>query len=188
MLKIGDTQFYDLTWGKLEKVFGDNPNWENEIDLYSFLYETMLEEGRDILKEFDILVSAFGAEGADRSRFNQFQQMVLKSTGPAEVAPGREDDERIMELPEVEFETELGPRLHSLEGISDIDDLLKKSYSLNPTPEGTETDQSIGESGSGKDYIDRQEKKKKFNPSEKPLGAKIVKEGPPTDSSAVKYD
>jgi len=186
MLKIGDSQFYDLTWEKLEKVFGDNPNWENEIDLYTFLYETMLEEGRDILKEFDILVNAFGAEGADRSRFNQFQQMVLKSTGPAEVAPGREDDERIIELPEAVFEEEIGPRLHSLDGISDIDDLLKKAYSLNPTPEGTETDQSIGEKDS--DYVSREPKKKRYNPNEKQIGSKIINEGPPTGTSVVKYD
>jgi len=183
MIRIADSQYYDLTWERVEQAFGDNPNWKNEIDLYTFLYEAMIEEGRDILEEFDVLISVFNAEGADRARFNQFQQMVLKSQQPGDIAPGREDEEDFIEMGLGEITPEI--KLHS---INTIDDLLKKSYSLNPTPEGTETDQSIGGGGAGKDYIDRQEKKKKFNPKEKPQGSKIINEAPPSGSSTVKYD
>lgn len=179
MYVFADSQYYDLTWEKLERAFGDNPNWEKEIELYTFLYETMLEEGRDILNEFDVLVSAFDARGSDRARFNQFQQMVLKSKKP-EMRVLEDRDDEFEDTPEAGIDQEL-IKYHS------IDELVNAAYSLNPTPVGTETDQSIGNSSGDKDYIDRQDKKKKFNKGEKPLGAKTVNEAPPTDSSLIKY-
>lgn len=79
-MKKADSQHYDLTWEKLEKVFGDNPNWKDEIDAYTFIFEQSLED-YDIVKDFDIIVSDIS--GASRERFNQFRKMIISGVWSA---------------------------------------------------------------------------------------------------------
>lgn len=123
MIKKSDSQQYTLTWEKLEKVFGDNPNWEKEIEFYAFMYETMMEEGSSVLEGFDEIANALDAQGADRKRFNAFQQMVLNSSNSKDIE--RVDDSST-ELSEFDLHTPVEETVvyHSFKN---LDELLKYS-------------------------------------------------------------
>lgn len=120
-MKKADSQYYDLTWEKLEKVFGDNPNWKNEVELYVFLYETMMEKDRDVLNEFEDWIIAYNAQGADRKRFNAFQQMVLKASKPQTIE--RMDDE-LPELSEFDLDAPAEEKV-IYHKFKNLDELLK---------------------------------------------------------------
>jgi len=122
-MKKADSQQYDLTWEKLEKVFGDNPNWEKEIEFYVFIYETMMEEGSGALKEFDAVARALDAQGADRKRFNAFQQIVLNSSNPKDIE--RINDSPV-ELSEFDLHTPAEEKV-IYHNFKNIDELLKYS-------------------------------------------------------------
>ncbi len=81
MNKIADSQYYDVNWGLMKKVFGNNPSWKREVEFFVHYLDNE-QENRSSIKNFREVGEALGIDQPSWSWYTKFLEMIMEHRTP----------------------------------------------------------------------------------------------------------
>jgi len=72
-----DSRYYDVTWGKLENLYGHLPNWRNDIEAYIYIINNELEASPFInLDKFKEVARSLGVKNPNPKIYDEILKML----------------------------------------------------------------------------------------------------------------